>query len=178
MSLNYVDIILIVPMAFGLIRGLFRGFIREVLGLAAIAIGIAASYFYAAELAAYLRISFPNTGQWLDMLSYLMIFTLVVIVINLLARYLTNVSRLLALGLINRIAGGLFGLCKVLLILMLTLHLFGPWLENWRNQVPKWKQSSVYDLLEEYSIIPGSLFAKASEVLDNESFDFPTIETP
>ena len=177
-SLNYVDIILLVPLALGLVRGLFKGFIREVLGLAALVLGIGASYYYAGDLASYLRVSYTSAGQWLDILAYLMVFTLTVIVVNLMARYLTSVSKMLALGLVNRLVGGLFGLAKVMLVLMLILHLFGPWLVDWRQQIPEWKNSIVYDLLEEYSVIPGSLFDEAAEKVESPDFDFPTLETP
>ncbi len=178
MSLNYVDIILLLPMLFGLVRGLFKGFIREVLGLTAIVLGIAASYYYADDLASYLRISLPDAGAWLDIVSYATIFTLTLIAMNLIARYLTKVSKLMALGLINRLAGGIFGFAKIVLILMLILYLFGPWLSNWRAQVPEWKNSGVYDVLEENSMIPGDLYEKARESIHQEEFDFPTIETP
>ena len=178
MSLNYIDIILLVPMAVGLIRGLFKGFIKEVLGLAAIVLGIAAAYFYAGPLADYLRSSLEDAGQWLDILSYIIVFSLSVILVNLIARYLTSVTKLLALGLVNRLAGGIFGLAKVLLILMLIIHLFGHWLQDWRSTVPEWRESSVYSLIEEYSVIPGSLYDKAAEELDKKEWDFPTLETP
>jgi membrane protein required for colicin V production len=178
MSLNYVDIILLVPMAIGLVRGLFKGFIKEVLGLAAIVLGIAASYYYSEELASYLRTSFENAGNWLEILSYIIIFSVTAIGVNLLARYLTSVSKLLALGVVNRIAGGVFGLAKTLLILMLVIHLFGHWLADWRAEVPQWKNSVVYDLIDEYSVIPGSFFDKAAEELEENQWDFPTLETP
>lgn len=178
MSLNYVDIILLVPMAVGLVRGLFKGFIKEVLGLAAIVLGIAASYYYSDDLAEYLRISFEDAGKWLDILSYLIIFSITVIGVNLLARYLTSVSKMIALGFVNRIAGGVFGLAKVILIMMLFIHLFGAWFTDWRSGVPEWEESSVYDLVEEYSVIPGSLFDKATEEFEQRDWDFPTLETP
>ncbi len=72
MSLNYIDIILLVPMAVGLVRGLFRGLIREVLSLAAIIVGILASYYYADDLSSYLRVTFSDAGDWLEIVSYLM----------------------------------------------------------------------------------------------------------
>ena len=178
MSLNYIDIILLVPLAIGLVRGLFKGFIKEVFGLLAIVLGILVSYFYADDLAAYLRTSFENAGSWLDILSYLITFSLTALAINLLAKYLTNLSKLMALGLINRLVGGLFGFLKVLLIFMLIIHLFGPWLENLRKQSPEWQKSKVYELIYDYSFIPGSLFEQAAEKIEEQEFDFPTLETP
>jgi membrane protein required for colicin V production len=178
MGLNYIDIILSVPMAIGMVRGLFKGFIKEVLGLTGIILGIAASYYYSGDLAAYLRISLENAGKWLDIISYLVLFSVTVIGVNLLARYLTSVSQMIALGLVNRIAGGMFGLAKVILVMMLIIHLFGHWFAHLRGNFPIWQESSVYDLLEEYSIIPGNLFEKAAEEFEDKNLDFPTLETP
>lgn len=178
MSLNYVDIILLVPVAVGLVRGLFRGLIKEVLSLAGLVLGVVVAYLYADLLAESFRNSFSTSGSWIDILSYIILFALTVIIVNLLAKYLTSVSKVLALGFLNRLAGGAFGMLKVLLILMLILHLFGPWLAQWRKEVPEWKKSQVYDLLEEYSFIPGDLFDKASEEIEQKEWDFPTIETP
>jgi membrane protein required for colicin V production len=48
----------------------------------------------------------------------------VVIGISLLAKFLTKMSNIASLGIVNKVTGGIFGLLKTILILSISLNLF------------------------------------------------------
>ena len=54
MSLNWLDILILVPLLAGLVRGLMRGFISEVMGLAVVMLGVLGSRLFASPCAACL----------------------------------------------------------------------------------------------------------------------------
>lgn len=155
LPLNYVDLLLLVPLAYGLIRGLFKGLIHELASLAAIVIGVFLAYHFSDELALYLSDKIDDDGTWIKILSYLLIFIGVAVVLQIVAYLITKMLKLLALGFVNRLLGGLFGFAKVLLIMLLLVYLLDPYVEDKRQENESWRNSLVYTELKRYSDLPG-----------------------
>lgn len=137
----FVDIfVLIVLLISGLIAFL-RGFIREVLTIAGVVGGLAASY-----VGGPLLIPFMNgwmgvkdgeePGKLFDILpldlvstivSYGLIFIVVVIALSVLSHFLAETAKSIGLGAIDRTLGFIFGLVRGLVLLgllYLPIHLF------------------------------------------------------
>jgi membrane protein required for colicin V production len=113
--MNPFDIFIIVIMGYCLVRGLFRGLVKEVSSIVGVLGGFYAAYSY-----------YPIVAKWLDrlisdpaylkILSFLIIFCVVLIVINVLGiiiKYLLNIAFM---GWIDRTFGVAFGIVKGLLI--------------------------------------------------------------
>ena len=113
--MNPFDIFIIIVLGYSIIRGLFRGLVKEASSIIGVLGGFYAAYSYypmAAKLFSRLII---NTS-YLNILSFLIIFCIVLIIISILGiviKYLLNVAFL---GLVDRICGVGFGLIKGILI--------------------------------------------------------------
>lgn len=178
--MNYVDILLLIPLAYGLIRGLFKGLIHEIASLASIVIGLLLAYHFSDDLALFLSNQLNEDGAWVKILAYLLIFVGVAIILQVISYIITKMLNLLALGMINRLLGGIFGLGKILLVLLLLIFLLDPYLENLRKDNEAWRQSIVYDELRRYSDIPGELLTRfreeqIEEVPSQEQDDFTPV---
>lgn len=161
--MNYVDILLLIPLAYGLIRGLLKGLIHEIASLASIVIGLLLAYHFSDDLALFLSNQLNEDGGWVKILAYLLIFVGVAIILQVISYIITKMLNLLALGMINRLLGGIFGLGKILLVLLLLIFLLDPYLENLRKDNEAWQQSIIYDELRRYSDIPGELLTRFRE---------------
>ncbi len=119
--MSYLDIIILLPLIYGVIRGLMRGVVMEVFAIAGIILGIIASKMFVGEVATWLQ----QYSQWdislLRPIASFVIFLLVAIACNLLARLLTKIFKMIALGWMNRLAGGLFGAAKWILIMAVII---------------------------------------------------------
>ena len=119
--MSYLDIIILLPLIYGVIRGLMRGVVMEVFAIAGIILGIFVAKMFAGDAAAWLQ----QFSQWdislLRPIASFVIFLLVAIACNLLARLLTKLFKMIALGWINRLAGGLFGAAKWILIMAVII---------------------------------------------------------
>ena len=119
--MSYLDIIILLPLIYGVIRGLMRGVVMEVFAIAGIILGIIAAKMFAGEAATWLQ----QYSQWdislLRPIASFVIFLLVAIACNLLARLLTKIFKMIALGWMNRLAGGLFGAAKWILIMAVII---------------------------------------------------------
>ena len=125
--LNYMsslDILLGIFLVYGFIRGIWNGFFVELASFISLVVGI-----YIALKFSYLAQSFVASflgwnHKSIQITAFVVTFIAVVIGISLLAKFFTTLANFASLGLLNKIAGGFFGLLKTILILSVTLNLF------------------------------------------------------
>lgn len=98
-----------------------RGIVTEVFAIVGIILGIVVARIYAGDAAEWLQ----QVSQWdvnlLRPIAAFVIFVVVALVCNLLARLLTKLFKMIALGWINRLAGGIFGAAKWIIILAVVI---------------------------------------------------------
>ena len=101
--MNPFDIFIIIVLGYSIVRGLFRGLVKEASSIIGVLSGFYAAYSY-----------YPS---YLNILSFLIIFCSILIIISILGiviKYLLNVAFL---GWVDRICGVGFGLIKGVLII-------------------------------------------------------------
>jgi membrane protein required for colicin V production len=122
------DILILVILGYSLIRGLFRGLVKEISSIIGVFGGFYAAYTYYQFLAQLLS-DFIHDIPYLNLLSFLAIFCTVLIVVSVfgvIIKYLLNITFL---GWVDRIGGVIFGLAKGILIvsiLFISLTAFLP----------------------------------------------------
>ena len=113
--MNPFDIFIIIIISYSIVRGLFRGLVKEVSSIIGVLGGFYAAYSYYPMVAKLLS-GLIKEPSYLSILSFLIIFCGILIVISILGvviKYLLNVAFL---GWIDRICGVGFGLIKGVLI--------------------------------------------------------------
>ena len=126
--MNPFDIIIIVILGYSLVRGVFRGLVKEVSSIIGVLGGFYAAFTYYTMLGKLLS-GLIKEPAYLNILSFLIIFCTVLIIVGVLGiiiKYLLNIAFL---GWVDRIGGVGFGLAKGVLIasvLFITLTAFLP----------------------------------------------------
>ena len=120
MSMNYLDIILAIPLLWALYKGFTKGFIIEVASLIAIILGVYGAIHFSYFIANVLYL----TSSYSALISFAITFILIVVAVYLLANMLEKSVNLLALGFLNKLAGSIFALMKITFILSVILMLF------------------------------------------------------
>lgn len=110
--MNTLDIILAVPLAYGIIRGLTRGLIIEVVSLTSIAIGLYASVKLSKTISEYMLKYYNWPEDNIKFAAFVLIFIISIMLVGLLSKVLTKMLEKNHLGGLNRAAGALFGLVK------------------------------------------------------------------
>ena len=123
--MNVIDLVLGVFLLFGLVRGLMRGFFVELASLIALVAGIFIAVHFSYLLKDLLLPFISWEEKYLQLLAFALTFILVVVLISLLGRLLTKFSNLIALGLVNKLLGGIFGFLKMAFLLSILLLFFG-----------------------------------------------------
>lgn len=115
------DIVVFLFIGYGLIRGFSKGFIIEVSGFLALFAGIYGAFHFSDLVRLQLSKHVDWNPKTIEITSFLILFIGCVYVISLLAKMLTKVLKLAALGFINRLLGATFGILKMTLILCALL---------------------------------------------------------
>jgi len=126
--MNPFDILIIVVLGYSLVRGLFRGLVKEVSSLIGVLGGFYAAYTYYKVLAGLLA-GLIHDPSYLNILSFLIIFCCVLIIVGVLGVIIKYVLNISFLGWADRIGGVVFGVLKGILIvsvLFITLTAFLP----------------------------------------------------
>lgn len=122
--MSFLDIVLGGLLLFGFINGLRNGFFAELASLLSLLAGI----YFAIKFSLVVKEILVKIVSWnpntIRVFAFVLIFISVVLVISLLAKFLTGVANFAQLGLFNNLGGGLFNVLKTVLILSVFLNLF------------------------------------------------------
>lgn len=150
----YLDLILIVFLAWGMIRGFKRGLIIELCTLMALVLGVFGAYYFGSETADYLIEEFNTDKRISLVLAFAILFIGIVIAVYFFGKTLEQLIKLVALGLVNKLAGLIFGAAKFAILLSGMIFLIEGFPLT-QELVPKeWKKESyLYEPIEEISYL-------------------------
>ncbi|CAL68361.1 CvpA family protein [Christiangramia forsetii] len=122
--MNTVDIILSLVLLYGLVRGFFRGLLAELASL----IGIVAGIYGAIHFSHYVGNVLSNYVEWevqyINLISFAITFILIVFLISLAGKMLTKIAGFAALGIVNKLLGGVFGFIKSAFVASVIIMFF------------------------------------------------------
>ncbi|MEX0997063.1 MAG: CvpA family protein [Flavobacteriaceae bacterium] len=119
--MNSIDIVLGIFLLIGLIQGFRKGFFVELASLLGLVLGVVGALYFSHFVSGFLE-KFTNWNeQTLHLLAFVLTFIGIVILVSLLAKALTKTLDLIALGLVNKLLGSLFGVLKTAFFLSVLL---------------------------------------------------------
>jgi len=120
-SMSIIDIIITLPIIWGIYKGFTKGLVKEIASLLALVVGVYGAmylYGYTSEL---IENQLHTSQKYLPVIAFALTFILIVIGIHLFAKLLDKLIKAIALGIVNRIAGAVFGGLKFFLIIAVFL---------------------------------------------------------
>ncbi len=131
------DIIFLVIFFIFIVKGLFKGFLKEIFSLAGFLSGISLAYIYFPMLGRYFMESFTDVKYAAYSAAFFVIFIACVFLFNALGLLLTGFVRAIRLSWLNRAMGGGVGFIKafVLSLLLVTLLYVSPLSNKIKAQV-------------------------------------------
>ncbi len=137
-----VDVVLLLLLLVGAWRGFTKGLVLSVASMVGLVGGIWAASHFSHMVAEQLSPHVTWSVNSLHMASLALTFLGVVVAVHLLAKLLEKMLDLVALGLVNKLAGAVFGMLKFALVLSFAVMLLNQWFgaQAW---VPKSEHPSV-----------------------------------
>ena len=119
--MNYLDIIINLVLFYGLFKGFTRGLIIEAASLLSIIIGIFGALTFTPIIESLLSYFISSDKLPSSVIIFTVSLILIVLGINFFAKNLTKFIKLVSLGGINKVLGGVFGVSKYILLFGILL---------------------------------------------------------
>jgi membrane protein required for colicin V production len=166
--MNYIDIVLIIPLLWGLYKGFTKGLIIEAASIIALGLAIWGGVKFSDFLTGYIREHFSWNTKYLPIISFAIIFLGTLFGVYAIAKLLERVVKAVALGFVNKLAGGIFGILKFGLILSVIIFILNAVEKNFQLIPSEMKQESLlYEPVGKIApiIIPGLRESKLGGML-------------
>ncbi|QRM88567.1 CvpA family protein [Lacinutrix sp. WUR7] len=122
--MSVLDIILGALLLFGLVRGFMKGLFVEVASLVALIAGVYGAIHFSGFAAEFLASKVNWEEKYTNIVAFAITFVVIILVISLAGKALTKLADFAALGIINKLLGGVFGALKIGLVLSIILGVF------------------------------------------------------
>lgn len=120
--MGIIDIIIICCFLPCLYLGARNGFIKQVISLVIIIVGIKLSISFSAPVSEWLSSRIELQPIWVSVISFTAVFVVVALVFGLVEKLLDAVVKVTMLGWLNRLLGILFSMLKVVVLLSLLAY--------------------------------------------------------
>ena len=134
--MTLIDYIVLFVLGVSVLFGVIRGLMKEVLSLAAWVISFIAANALAPQIARVLPQTLA-TEEIRLLVSFVGIFILVLVAMSVLAVMMSRLAKIAGLGSLDRVLGGVFGLARGVVVVMILALLAGltslPRQPMWRN---------------------------------------------
>jgi len=122
MNLAIIDIIFIVLIVLFMIRCYLRGFITEVLSMAAVVLGLITALYFYKNGGEFISESFmPDHKAFSQVVSFILLFLIVFILVKLIESLILSIIEGIQLGGADRVLGFIFGFAEGLVVVCLVL---------------------------------------------------------
>lgn len=154
--MNIVDVVIVALISLFAVRGYLRGLFREVFSLLGLLVGFIVAARYYEPVAQFWQDSWQFSPFFLDILSFVSLFFIAYLSLNVAGLLLHRSAPFLFLGGLNRVGGVLIGAGKAAVLLGLAFFLLisQDWIPS--NMVSSVKQAAL--------VVP--LFELGKEVVD------------
>lgn len=119
--MNYLDIIIAVPLLYGIIKGFTNGLINEVVSLLVLILGVYVAITFSENLAPKVIEVLGGYEEFATIIAFCCLFLVSAVSLKLLGKLMDKLTKALALGIVSRIFGGIFGGLKIVVILSFLL---------------------------------------------------------
>lgn len=122
--MNVFDIILAALLIYGFVKGFIKGLFVEVASLVALIGGVWGAIHFSYFAAGILKRYVSWEENYISLTAFAITFIAIVIAVSSLGKMFTKLADFAALGLVNKILGGIFGFLKTAFILSILLIFF------------------------------------------------------
>ncbi|WP_282149078.1 CvpA family protein [Algibacter lectus] len=160
--MGVIDIVLGALILFGLVRGFMKGLFVEVASLVALVAGVYGAIHFSDFAAEFLNTKTDWDEKTISITAFAITFVVIILAISLAGKALTKLANFAALGIINKLAGGVFGALKIAVILSVVLIVFD-------------RMNSTITFVEEENVEDSMLYMPVKSLVP---MIFPNILTP
>ncbi len=121
--MNTLDYVIITITIVFVVKGLFSGFISQLFSLLSVFLAVIVAYFFHNDATHFITDIIPEYAEY-QFASFIILFILVFLVTMLIGKLFTKVTKVLSLGVLNRLLGGLMGFLTSIICYIAVTYLY------------------------------------------------------
>ncbi|MAM23236.1 MAG: colicin V production protein [Croceibacter sp.] len=122
--MNFIDIILGIFLLLGLVRGFMKGFFVELASLVALIAGIFGAIHFSYYASSFIAEHVDWEENYINLAAFAITFIIIIVIISLAGKLLTKLANIIALGILNKLLGGAFGVIKMAFLASVIILFF------------------------------------------------------
>lgn len=121
--MNYIDILLCIPLVWGLYKGFTKGLVIEAATLVAFSLGVWGGITFSDYIAQKITENFDWHSPYLPIISFALTFLIIIAFVFLIAKMIQKMVDGVALSAVNKIGGAVFGALKFALMMSVVIFM-------------------------------------------------------
>lgn len=121
--MNFIDIIICIPLVWGLYKGFTKGLIIEAATFIAFGLGVWGGIHFSDLIAKKITEQFNWQSPYLPIISFAITFLGIIIIVYFIAKLVQRMVEGIALGVFNKIGGAIFGVLKFAMIISVIIFM-------------------------------------------------------
>jgi len=120
--MNSLDLGILIIASIFFVRGVFRGFVFELVTVVGLILGYIISITYLSLLSGYILTFFPSFSESIvKLVSFFMLFVGTNLLLRFVSNIITKTLKIAMLGWLNRLLGGILGMIKSVIIMSILV---------------------------------------------------------
>jgi membrane protein required for colicin V production len=120
--MNSLDLGILIIASIFFVRGVFRGFVFELVTVVGLILGYIISITYLSLLSGYILTFFPSFPESIvKLVSFFMLFVGTNLLLRFVSNIITKTLKIAMLGWLNRLLGGILGMIKSVIIMSILV---------------------------------------------------------
>ena len=116
MPMNYLDIVVVISLFYGIVKGFSNGIIIEISNIISLFLAIYIGVNFSQLIYPYLKTDIlSDYSQIVPLIAFLIVFIITIIIVKSIGELLNKITKQLALGFISRLLGAVLACLKYLL---------------------------------------------------------------
>lgn len=124
MEFNYIDGFVLLALAYSFYKGFSKGFVIVIASFVALVLGVIGAMYFSDMVAEVLKAKTEIEEEYISIAAFTLTFMGIIFGVHLIAKIINQAVKMVALGPLNKIMGGVFSTLKTIVILSVVFYIF------------------------------------------------------
>ena len=124
MDFNYIDAFVLIALAYSFYKGFSKGFVIVLASFVALILGVIGAIYFSDYAAGLLKTKTDINEEYISISAFSITFMAIIFGVHLVAKIVNQAVKMVMLGPLNKVMGGVFSMLKTIILLSVSFYIF------------------------------------------------------
>jgi membrane protein required for colicin V production len=124
MDFNYIDGFVLIALAYSFYKGFTKGFVIVLASFVALVLGVLGAIYFSDYAAELLKNKTDIDEEYISIAAFSVTFMAIIFGVHLIAKIVNQAVKMVMLGPLNKVMGGVFSMLKTVVLLSVMFYIF------------------------------------------------------